>query len=366
MSLRNQVLVWVGFLVILALSIWFFRGILLPFVIGLALAYLLNPVVGQLERLRLNRGWATAIVLVVVLSVIGWGMFLLVPLVVQQIIGLGQRLPGYITDLQALANRAVPALNEWLGPERTHQLENSLTEWFNSLNLPGITAWITGQIYQSSASVIGTLGLAIVAPVVAFYLLLDWDGMVRGLDNLLPRAYREEIQGVLAEIDRSMAGVIRGQGSVVLILCVYYATGLTLGGLSFGLVLGLITGLLSFIPYVGFVIGFGLSVGIAIVQFWPDWFRIIIIGIVFGMGQFLEGNVLYPKLVGSSIGINPVWLMLALLAFAQLFGFLGLLLAVPLSAIAAVLLRYGVRKYKSSLLYLGHERGGGDKPDATA
>jgi len=364
MSLRNQVLVWVGFLVILALCVWFFRGILLPFVIGLALAYLLNPVVSMLEKLRINRGWATAIVLIVVLSIIGWVMFLLVPLVVQQVIGLGQRLPGYASDLQALANQAVPALNEWLGPERTLQLEHSLTEWFNSLNLPGITAWLTAQVYQSSASVIGTLGLAIVAPVVAFYLLLDWDGMVAGLDNLLPRNYREEIQGVLAEIDRSMAGVIRGQGSVVLILCVYYATGLSLGGLNFGLVLGLITGLLSFIPYVGFVIGFALSVGIAIVQFWPDWFRIIIIGVVFGMGQFLEGNVLYPKLVGSSIGINPVWLMLALLAFAQLFGFLGLLLAVPLSAIAAVLLRYGVRKYKSSPLYLGINGGGGDKPDA--
>lgn len=364
MSLRNQVLVWVGFLVGLALAIWFFRGILLPFAIGLALAYLLNPVVGLVEKLRINRGWATAIVLIVVFSIIGWGMFLLVPLVVQQVIGLGQRLPGYVSDLQALANRAVPALNEWLGPERTTQLEHSLTEWFNGLNLPGITAWVTGQIYQSSASFIGTLGLAIVAPVVAFYLLLDWDGMVSGLDKLLPRAYREEIQGVLTEIDRSMAGVIRGQGSVVLILCVYYATGLTLSGLSFGLVLGLITGLLSFIPYVGFVIGFGLSVGIAIVQFWPDWFHIIVVGIVFGVGQFLEGNVLYPKLVGSSIGINPVWLMLALLAFAQLFGFLGLLLAVPLSAIAAVLLRYGMRKYKASPLYLGPNGGGGDKPDA--
>ena len=142
MSLRNQVLVWVGFLVILALCVWFFRGILLPFVIGLALAYLLNPVVSMLEKLRINRGWATAIVLIVVLSIIGWVMFLLVPLVVQQVIGLGQRLPGYASDLQALANQAVPALNEWLGPERTLQLEHSLTEWFNSLNLPGITAWL--------------------------------------------------------------------------------------------------------------------------------------------------------------------------------------------------------------------------------
>lgn len=363
MPLRNQVLVWLLFWAVLIGVLWVFRGILLPFVIGGALAYLLNPLVGFLERLRINRGWATFIVLLVVLSVIVWAIFLIVPLLVQQTIGLAQRLPGYVTDLRALANEWWPALNAWLGEERAHEVERSITEWLNSLNIPGITAFLTGQLAASTASVIGILSLAIVSPVVAFYLLLDWEAMVRGLDNLLPRDYREEIQDVLAQIDRSMAGVIRGQGSVVLVLCVFYATGLTLSGLNFGLVIGLITGLLSFIPYVGFAAGFGLSVGIALVQFWPEWFRVLIVLLVFGIGQFLEGNVLYPKLVGSSIGINPVWLMFALFAFALLFGFTGLLLAVPLSAIAAVLTRYGVRKYKASALYLGHNGGKGVEPD---
>jgi predicted PurR-regulated permease PerM len=181
--------------------------------------------------------------------------------------------------------------------------------------------------------------------------------MVRGLDNLLPRDHRFEIRGVLQEIDNSMAGVIRGQGSVILVDCIYYSTALSLVGLSFGLAVGLITGILSLIPFVGFLTGLLLSVGIALVQFWPNWAMVVVVFAVYMIGQFLEGNVLYPKLVGSSIGINPVWLMFALFAFALLFGFVGLLLAVPLSAISAVLMRWAARKYRESALYLGQNGG---------
>jgi predicted PurR-regulated permease PerM len=153
-----------------------------------------------------------------------------------------------------------------------------------------------------------------------------------------------------------MAGVIRGQGSVILVLCVYYATALSLTGLNFGLVIGLITGLFSFIPFVGFLTGFTLSLGIALVQFAPNWLFVVIIIVVYMVGQFLEGNVLYPKLVGQSININPVWLMFALFAFAFLFGFVGLLLAVPLAAITATLTRYAIKRYKESSLYSGERR----------
>jgi predicted PurR-regulated permease PerM len=203
----------------------------------------------------------------------------------------------------------------------------------------------------------------VITPVVAFYLLLDWEGMVRGIDNLLPRDHREEIRGILHEIDRSMAAVIRGQGSVVLILTLYYATALSLTGLNFGLAIGLIAGILSFVPYVGFVTGLVLSIGIALVQFWPNWVMVLVVFLVYVVGQFIEGNILYPKLVGSSIGINPVWLMFSLFAFALMFGFVGVLLAVPLSAIAAVLTRFIIRKYKESTLYLGQN---GDKGGDTS
>lgn len=354
-TLRNQVLIWIGFLVVGILVLWIFRGILLPFIVGLALAYLLNPMVGVLQRTGLNRGLSTALVLLVVLAIIVGIMILILPLVSQQIIGLAFRLPGYISELRDLANRWIPALNEWLGPERAAQFEASLTDALN--NLPAMTATITAQIAQSGLTVISGLGIVIITPVVAFYLLLDWQGMVEGLDRLLPLDHKVEVRSILNDIDRSMSGVVRGQGSVVLFLCLYYATGLSLTGISFGLAIGLITGLVSFIPFVGFLTGFTLSMVIATVQFWPNWLGIFWVFMVFVVGQFLEGNILYPKLVGSSIGINPVWLMFSLFAFASLFGFVGLLLAVPLSAIAAVLTRFGVQKYKESKLYLGQSGG---------
>lgn len=359
MTLRNQVLIWIGFFVMLILMLWLFRGILLPFVVGAALAYLLNPLVNQLQRWHVPRGWATAIVLFSVISIILGLFFMLVPLVVQQVLDLVRRLPGYAADLQALARAWAPELNEWLGPERAAQVEATVQ------NLLGQALGFLGAIPAELVS-IGYTGISVISfiiftPVVAFYLLLDWEGMVRGLHALLPRDHKVEILGILRDIDSSMAGVIRGQGGVVLILAAFYATALTLAGLNFGLAIGLIGGLLSFVPFVGFALGFVLSMGVALVQFLPNWWLVVIIFLIYMVGQFIEGNILYPKLVGSSININPVWLMFALLAFGALFGFVGLLLAVPLAAIGGVLIRFGVSKYKASTLYLGQNGGpGGD------
>lgn len=362
MTLRNQVLIWTVFFVVLLLALWIFRGILLPFVVGAVLAYLLNPVVNQLQRWRFNRGWATAVVLLSVVAVILGLFFMLVPLVGEQVIGLIQRLPGYAADLQELARQWAPELNQWLGPDRAAQVEATLTDLLG--NVVGLVGTITAEILASGMTLISVIGIIVFTPVVAFYMLLDWDNMVRGLHNLLPREHTGEVEGILKEIDNSMAGVIRGQGGVILILAAFYATALTLAGLNFGLAIGLIGGFMSFIPFVGFAIGFMLSMGVAIVQFGTNWPMILVIVAIYLIGQFLEGNVLYPKLVGSSIGINPVWLMFALLAFGLLFGFVGILLAVPLAAIGGVLVRYGLRKYKQSTLYRGQGGGKGGKKTA--
>ncbi len=352
MTLRTQVLIWVGFFAVTILLVWVFRPILLPFVIGLILAYLLNPVVNILQRVRIGRPWAVAIVLFVVISVIMTIFIILLPPLAEQAVDLVARLPGYVTDLQAVAQSLVPQLAEWLGPERMAQLEASIADIAGrSVEFAGS---LTAQLATGGLNVINTIALLIITPVVAFYLLVDWEGMIKRIDDLLPRDYAGEIRGVLNDIDRSMAGVIRGQGSVVVVLCIYYATALTTVGLSYGLAIGLIGGVLSFIPYVGFAVGFVLSMTVALVQFWPDqWLFILIVLGVYLVGQFLEANVLYPKLVGQSIDINPVWLMFALFAFGLLFGFLGLLLAVPLTAIAGVLVRYGLKKYQESPLYRG-------------
>jgi predicted PurR-regulated permease PerM len=351
MTLRYQVLVWVTFTAVVILLIWLFRPILLPFVIGIALAYILNPAVNFVQRYIVSRAWSTAVVLLGVLAVIIGIFVVITPLIVAQVAGLVGRLPGYVGDLNSLVRSIAPQLNEWLGPERAAQVETSLTQFLGS----GVEflGSITAQLAQSGLTVLNTVAVLILTPVVAFYLLLDWQGMVKGIDDLLPREHRREIRQVLDQIDRSIAGVIRGQGGVILVLCIYYATALTLTGLNFGLVIGLMTGLLSFIPFFGFLTGFVLSMGIALVQFAPDWWFVVIVFVVYMIGQFLEGNILYPRFVGQSININPVWLMFALFAFAFLFGFVGLLLAVPLAAITATLTRYAVRRYQDSALYRG-------------
>jgi predicted PurR-regulated permease PerM len=192
-----------------------------------------------------------------------------------------------------------------------------------------------------------------VTPVVAFYLICDWDRMVGSVAHLIPLQQRQTVQTLLAEIDAAISAYVRGQSGVCLILGSYYALGLTLAGLNFGLLIGAVSGLISFIPYVGSLTALVLSLGVAVAQFFPDWTHILIVGGIVLVGQFLEGNVLAPKLVGHSVGLHPVWLMFALFAFSYLFGFVGLLLAVPLAAATAVLIPFALRRYLKSPLYTG-------------
>jgi len=362
MSLQNQIRAWLIFLAAAILALWVFRGILLPFIVGMALAYLLDPVADRLERIHFSRFWATAVILVIAIIIFAGAFFMIVPLVVQQAVSLARLLPGYVNQLQDLANEYAPSIHDLLGEAQATQFQNALSDLLTQG--VGILGGVVAQIMQSGLTIINALGIVIITPVVAFYLLLDWDGMTASFDGLLPRAHREEIRGVLGQIDRAMAGVIRGQFLVVVTLSLFYATALSLAGLNFGITIGLVSGFLSFIPYVGFLVGFLLSMGVAIVQYWPDGIMVAVIFGIYMLGQFLEGNVLYPKLVGSTIGVHPVWLMFALFAFALIFGFVGVLLAVPLIAIAGVLTRYGVDKYKQSALYLDGDSGDGDNEPA--
>jgi predicted PurR-regulated permease PerM len=192
-----------------------------------------------------------------------------------------------------------------------------------------------------------------VTPIVAFYLLTDWDRIVAKVDHWLPRDHVDTIRQIAREIDSAMAGFIRGQGTVCLVLGLFYAIALSIAGLNFGLLIGLAAGLLSFVPYIGTIIGGVTAIGTGLVQFWPNWVHVLIILGIFAAGQLLEGNFLSPKLVGHRIGLHPVWLMFALFAFGYLFGFVGLLLAVPLAAAVGVLVRFGLKQYLKSPFYLG-------------
>jgi predicted PurR-regulated permease PerM len=194
-----------------------------------------------------------------------------------------------------------------------------------------------------------------VTPVVAFYLIYDWHRMIRSVDSWIPIQHRDTVRELAREVDAAIAGFLRGQTAVCLILGSFYAVALTLTGLNFGLLIGLISGLITFIPYVGSMTGLVLSLGVAVAQFWPAYGSILIVLGIFLVGQFVEGNVLAPKLVGESVGIHPVWLIFALLAFGYLFGFVGLLVAVPLAATIGVLTRFALRRYLQSSLYTGEK-----------
>lgn len=221
----------------------------------------------------------------------------------------------------------------------------------------GYLTSVLASLWTKGQALISIFSLVIITPVVAFYLICDWDRMIDEVDRLIPLPQRETVRELGREIDRTISAYVRGQSGLCLILGSYYAVGLTLAGLNFGLLIGVAAGLISFIPYVGSLTAFVISLAVASAQFLPNWSPILIVVGVVLFGQFLENNVLAPKLVGKSIGLHPVWLMFALFAFGYLFGFVGLLLAVPLAAALGVLMRFAVRRYLASPLYTGMRTG---------
>jgi predicted PurR-regulated permease PerM len=276
----------------------------------------------------------------------------IVPLLATQVVAFLERVPGYVTRLQALLTEQGAPLLERIGGEKViADVQKSLGDvvgrgatWLGSF---------LGSLWSGGQALIGIVSLLVVAPVVAFYLLVDWDRMVAKVDSWVPAAQRQTVRDLAREMDTAVSGFLRGQTIVCLILGGIYAVGLFMIGLNFGVLIGLSAGLLSFIPYIGSLLGLVVAVGVAIAQFWPDWTMIGMVLAVFVVGQFIEGNILSPKLVGETVGLHPVWLMFALLAAGSLFGFLGLLLAVPVAASVGVLARFVLRQYLASPLHGG-------------
>ncbi len=352
MTIQRQVGFWLAALAVIILALWILRDVLLPFVAGLALAYLLDPLADRLQRLGLGRLGATLLILG--LFVLGFVLVLvlLAPIIVNQVASFIADLPRYATRLQRLAfEYGKPIVDRFGGPESLQQMEASIGDLVKEG--AGWLGAFMRSLWSGGQSIVSVIALLVVTPVVAFYLLVDWDRMVTAVDSWLPRAHHQTIRRLCREINDAIAGFIRGQTAVCLILGTFYAVGLSMLGLNFGVLIGLSAGLLSFIPYVGSLTGLLLSVGVAIVQFWPDWWLVAATFGVFAFGQFVEGNILSPKLVGASVGLHPVWLMFALLAFGSLFGFVGLLLAVPLAAAVGVLARFALGRYLASAIYSG-------------
>jgi predicted PurR-regulated permease PerM len=353
MSLQKQVQFWIGVLIALIVAMWLLSAILLPFLAGLVLAYFLDPVADALERLGLPRLAATLTILLVAVFLLGLAVVIVVPVLASQTAKFANDLPGNLQYLAVLFNDLAPQwLKEILAKSETN-IQNSISEFASKA--AGWIVTLLSSILSGSMALVNVISLMVVTPIVAFYLLLDFDHMVAKVDSWLPRDYADTVRSIARDIDTALAGFIRGQGTLCLLLGIYYATGLSLAGLKFGLAIGIVTGLLSFIPYAGAITGGVLAIGLALVQFWPDWAHILIVVGVFAAGQFIEGNILSPKLVGHSIGLHPVWLMFALFAFGYIFGFVGLLLAVPMAAATGVLCRFALNQYLGSRLYLGTE-----------
>ncbi len=348
---RQQVGFWLIALGLFVLVLWSLGAILLPFVAGMVLAYFLDPVADWLEDHGISRLIATIMIVGLFVLIFIMLLVFLLPVLIDQIGAFARELPAYVQNIVKLFNDAAP---EWLLKEieeRGIDLKGPVSD------LAAKAAVWLGSLIQSVVSgglaLVNLIALLVVTPIVAFYMLNDWDRMIAAVDNWVPREHVETVRRLADDADHAIAGFIRGQGTVCLTLGVIYAIALTIVGLNFGLLIGLAAGLLSFIPYVGAILGGVASVGMALVQFWPDWVMVAAVAGIFAAGQFLEGNFLTPKLVGENVGLHPVWLMFALFAAGYLFGFVGMLLAVPVAAAIGVLIRFALEKYMESPVYQG-------------
>ncbi|MBO6674700.1 MAG: AI-2E family transporter [Rhizobiales bacterium] len=379
MTLQRQAIFWALAAAALIAFIYVFSSVLLPFVAGMAIAYLLDPAADWFERRGFSRLWATLSITALAIIIVVIGLLLLVPLLVEQMIGLVEALRPYIPEtlrtIFGLADEDFRAINAIMAPASEEDVAarqalfpsamtfDAILTWLGTLNLDlirefieanaGTMAALASRVLDQGAAVVGVLSTLVITPIVAVYMLYDWDNLVARIDALLPRDHADTIRDLAKKIDHVMAGFIRGQFILALILGTFYATALTLVGLNFGLLIGLGAGLLSFIPYIGSLVGFGTSVGVALVQFWSEPWWIVAVAGIFFFGQFVEGNFLQPKIVGDAVGLHPVVLFFAMLAFGSLYGFLGLLIAVPVAASLGVLTRFGVSRYKKSIFYKG-------------
>lgn len=346
LPVKDQARYWGIAAAVFLLMLWFFGEVLLPFLVGGAIAYFLDPVADRLQRMGLSRVMATSVISVLALLLVVLLILSVIPTLIAQLTSLVNAAPDIAQKLQAFLIDRFPQLSD-----ETSTIRQTLAQLAATIQSRG--GELANGLLNSALGVISAVVFIIVVPVVAFYLLLDWDNMVAKIDGLVPRDHRATVRDLALQIDTVLAGFVRGQVSVCLILGTYYSIALMTVGLQFGLIVGAIAGAITFIPYVGALVGGALAIGLALFQFWGDWLSIGLVAGVFGIGQFLEGNILTPKLVGKSVGLHPVWLLFALSSFGAVFGFVGMLVAVPVAAAIGVLLRFGVAQYQNSVLYNG-------------
>ncbi|MGH1417773.1 MAG: AI-2E family transporter [Hyphomicrobiaceae bacterium] len=349
MQIQRQALFWllaaVGFILAIALL----QDILLPFVAGIVIAYFVSPVADMLERIGLPRVLAALLIVVGATALIVLLLVFLVPILVTQTQQLVTALPDYMESLRTMVETSA---RERLG-DRFDSVKSMIDQASRGMseNWGSVAAWAAESIWSRGLAIFNFLSLLLITPLVAFYVLVDWHPMLAKIDGWLPRDHASKLRMLANDINNAVSAFIRGQGTVCLILGTVYAIGLSLIGLKYGLLIGIMTGVMTFVPFVGWALGTLTATCLAVVQFWPELTPVLMVVGVFLFGQALDAGFLSPKIVGSKVGLHPVWLIFALIAFSYLFGFVGVLVAVPVAAAVGVLVRHGLNAYLDSSFY---------------
>lgn len=350
---KEKILFWIGGIFLFCGFLYSVSSILLPFVVGIMVAYFLDPVVDKIEDLGSSRSFATASITTIFFLIIIISALLLLPVMYDQFLALAGKIPEYVTIFHERYAPEIEKILKQVDGASANELKDKIS------GLSGYIIDFTGKVianaWASGVALLNLVSLIFISPIVAFFMLRDWDKMVAKIDSWLPRKSAKTIREQMSLIDGAVSGYVRGMGNVAILLGIFYATGLSLIGLDFGLFIGLATGFLCFIPYVGVFIGMTTGLAVAYFQF-GDIEHVGMVLAVFMIGQFIEGNFVTPRIVGKKVGLHPIWIIFGLLAGGALFGFVGVLIAVPVTAVIGVLSRFALSEYMKSSLYSGKKR----------
>lgn len=346
----EKLLIWGIFFACLFYFLYAISGIMLPFVAGILVAYVLNPLATLLERYKLPRIISTTILILTFFLSIGGVLTFAFPFLKHELLRLAVQIPDYSERFYTTLAPHIETLSQYIDQKNIEMIKTTASSYVGDMVTWGLK--LIAGLFTNSLALANLISLIILTPVVAFYLLRDWPKLVHSIESLMPKEYRNSIKGLMMNINKTLKGYIQGQLMVCLTLGLYYAICYTFLGLDFSITVGLMAGILAFIPYIGFFIGATAAIGIALAQF-SEWTSIGYVTLILGVGQLVESNYLTPKLVGDRVGLHPVWIIFALLTGGYFFGFLGLIIALPVAATIGVLVRFFIQKYKESVYYLG-------------
>lgn len=346
----RQTWLWIGLVVAFGASLYFLQGILMPFLTGLLVAYAMNPAVRNFEKWGVSRGIGSGFMIISFFLVIALLLFIAVPFIQTELLRLASRVPQYGERIVTALEPLLEDLSHYIKPPDMERLRVLASSYLGDVVTWGIK--LLARILTNSLALANLLSLIVITPFVAFYCLRDWNLIVSTVDRWLPRPYEPTLRRIFTDINTTIGGFAKGQALVCLVVGTYYSIALTLADLDFSIVVGMVIGVIAFIPYIGALVGFMLSIGIALAQF-TDWASVGVVAGIFVVGQSLEAYFLIPYFVGNRVGLHPVWVLFALLAGGALYGFIGILFALPIGAALGVLVRYLREAYFKSPYYLG-------------